>query len=156
MPPSEAARILELLDSLISLKRFRFAEVERRLGMSAGTLRRILNGRIELKFRHITDILGLLDMPPRTFFKIAYETDDLAEAQNELARAHRVSQVEPKPAAFTPSELEAVVVATIERLGLNLHPADAPARPKTKAAASRPQKKKPKPAKKPGPQDRKK
>ena len=61
-------------------------------------------------------------MPTRTFFKIAYEADDLAEAQGQLARAHRIAHVEPKPITLTPGELEAVVVATIERLGLSVNP----------------------------------
>jgi transcriptional regulator with XRE-family HTH domain len=122
MQPTEAERILELLEALIVLRKFRLRDLEQSLGMSAGTLRRILNGRIELKFRHITDILALLDMPTRTFFKIAYEADDLAEAQSQLARAHRIAHAEPKPITLTPGELEAVVVATIERLGLSVHP----------------------------------
>ena len=96
MQPSEAERILELLEALIVLRKIRLRDLEQNLGMSAGTLRRILNGRIELKFRHITDILALLDMPTRTFFKIAYEADDLAEAQSQLARAHRIAHVEPE------------------------------------------------------------
>ena len=121
MQPSEAEQILELLEALIVLRKIRLRDLEQNLGMSAGTLRRILNGRIELKFRHITDILAILDMPTRTFFKIAYEADDLAEAQSQLARAHRIAHVEPKPITLTPSELEAVVVATIERLGLSVN-----------------------------------
>ena len=56
MQPSEAERILELLEALIVLRKIRLRDLEQNLGMSAGTLRRILNGRIELKFRHITDI----------------------------------------------------------------------------------------------------
>ena len=155
MQTSEAGRILELLESLIVLKKVRLRDLEQSLNMSAGTLRRILNGRIELKFRHITDILERLDMPTRTFFKIAYETEDLGEAQSSLARAHRIAQVEHQPVTLSPSELEAVIVATIERLGLHVQPPETPAGGKGKATGSRPAKK-PKPAKKTRPRDKEK
>jgi transcriptional regulator with XRE-family HTH domain len=155
MQTSEAGRILELLESLIVLKKVRLRDLEQSLGMSAGTLRRILNGRIELKFRHITDILERLDMPTRTFFKIAYETDDLSQAQSGLARAHRIAQVEPKPVTLSPSELEAVIVATIERLGLSVQPPDTPAGGQEKATGSGPAKK-PRPMKKTNPRDKEK
>ena len=124
MPPSEADRILELLEALIVLRKIRLRDLEQDLGMSAGTLRRILNGKIELKFRHITDILAVLDIPTPTFFTIAYETDDLAQGQ--LARAHRIAHLDPKPVTISPKELEAVIVATIGRLGLSARPPDDP------------------------------
>jgi transcriptional regulator with XRE-family HTH domain len=125
MQPSEVDRILELLEALIVLRKIRLRDLEQTLGMSAGTLRRILNGRIELKIRHIAEILAALDMPMRTFFKIAYETDDVAQAHGQLAHAHRMAQFESHPVTFTPSELEAVIVATIGRLGLGVHPPEA-------------------------------
>jgi transcriptional regulator with XRE-family HTH domain len=150
MPPSEADRILELLEALIVLRKIRLRDLEQNLGMSAGTLRRILNGKIELKFRHITDILEVLDIPTRTFFKIAYETDDLAQAQSQLARAHRIAHLEPKPVTFSPEELEALIVATIGRLGLSVHPPDAPQGAGTRPLKEQkpPQRKKAKPSRK--------
>ena len=131
MPQSEAERILELLEALIVLRKIRFRDLEQDLGMSAGTLRRVLNGKIELKFRHITDILALLDIPTRTFFKIAYDTDDPAQAPGQLALAHRIAHFEPKPVTFTPGELEAVILAIIERLGFSVHPPEHPQGPST-------------------------
>ena len=118
MPRTEDLRILELLEALIVLRKIKPRDLEVDLGLSAGTIRRILTGKIELKFHHITDILAVLDIPPGTFFKIAYETDDPAEAKSQLARAHRLAQFEPR--AFDSGELEAVVVATLKRLGLKL------------------------------------
>ncbi len=111
-------RILELLEALIVLRKIKPRDLEDDLGLSAGTIRRILTGKIELKLHHITDILAVLDIPPGAFFKIAYETEDPAEARSQLARAHRIAHFEPR--AFDSAELEAVVVATLKRLGLKL------------------------------------
>ena len=124
MQPSEA-RILELLDALIGMRKIGIRDMERRLGMSVGTLRRILNGRIELKFRHITDILEALDIPARTFFKVAFETDP-AEVESLLSSAQRLT-AEPKTLSLTREDLEAVVVATVQRLGFSLPPPPTPA-----------------------------
>jgi transcriptional regulator with XRE-family HTH domain len=149
MPPSESDRILELLEALIVLRKIRLRDLEQDLGMSAGTLRRILNGKIELKLRHITDILAVLDIPARTFFKIAYETDDLGQAQSQLARAHRIAHLEPQPVTLSPEELEAVIVATIGRLGLSVRPPDPQgAGPRPSKEKKSPPRKKPKPRRK--------
>jgi transcriptional regulator with XRE-family HTH domain len=126
MQPSEA-RILELLDALIGMRKFGIRDMERRLGMSVGTLRRILNGRIELKFRHITDILEVLDIPARTFFKVAFETDPV-EVESLLSSAQRLT-AEPKTLSLTREDLEAVVVAAVERLGFSLPPLPPPIPP---------------------------
>ena len=150
-PPSEAERILELLEALIVLKKVRLRDLEEDLGMSAGTFRRILNGKIELKFRHITDVLALLDIPPRTFFKIAYGTDDLDPAQSQLALAQRIAHPEPKPVSLGPEELEAMIVATLGRFGLvplSEAPQGAGSRPLKEQKPS--QRKKPKPPRRKG------
>jgi len=117
MPPSDVGRILELLNAIIGMRRLRLRDLEGRVGLSAGTLRRILNGTIELRFRHITDLLDVLEIPTKTFFRIAFESEDSEQAQALLAQAVRIAQPEPKPIMLNPRELEEVVLATIRRLG---------------------------------------
>ena len=85
--------------------------------MSAGTLRRILNGTIELKLRHITDLLTVLEIPTKTFFRIAFESEDSKQAEALLAQALQIAQPEPQPVPLNSQEIEEVVLATIRRLG---------------------------------------
>jgi transcriptional regulator with XRE-family HTH domain len=117
MPPSDAGRILQLLNAMIGMRRLRLRDLEGRIGLSAGTLRRILNGTIELKFRHITDLLAVLEIPTKTFFRIAFESDDPDQAQVLLAQALRIAQPESKPVMLSPGQIEEVVLATMKRLG---------------------------------------
>jgi transcriptional regulator with XRE-family HTH domain len=149
MPPSDdAGRILELLTTLIAMRGLRLRDLETSVGLSAGTLRRVLKGTIELKFRHITDLLAVLDIPTKTFFRIAFDSEDPAQAQLLLAQTLRIP-AEPRPVMLDPQQIEAVVVATMQRLGFpspsvpataaapSQHPAPATTKPRTKTTSAK-------------------
>ncbi len=117
MPTSDVERILQLLHAIIGMRRLRLRDLGGRVGLSAGTLRRILNGTIELKLRHITDLLTVLEIPTKTFFRIAFESEDSKQAEALLAQALQIAQPEPQPVPLNSQEIEEVVLATIRRLG---------------------------------------
>ena len=69
----EAAR--RTLSSLIELSGLSRREVERRLlEQQAGTdLGRLLSGRLDLKLRHIVDIVRVLELHPHEFFRMLFK-----------------------------------------------------------------------------------
>jgi transcriptional regulator with XRE-family HTH domain len=69
----EVRRFARLLEATVRVSRVPVREVERRLGMGAGTLPRIFSGKIDLKMRHILGVLAALDVPADRFFETAYK-----------------------------------------------------------------------------------
>ena len=119
--PAESARITRLLERLIRFGGLSMRTVETRLRLSNGTLRRIFSGKIKLKFDLILDILQILEISPRSFFKIAYEIDNPEGLSSEelLNHLRKLGLPEaPAPPAFKRSEMESVVLETLEKLGL--------------------------------------
>jgi transcriptional regulator with XRE-family HTH domain len=57
-------------------------EVERRLGVGPKSLRRVFGGQVDLKFRHIVEVLGVIGMSQEEFFKLA-----LRERRRRRSRA---------------------------------------------------------------------
>jgi transcriptional regulator with XRE-family HTH domain len=47
-------------------------KIEKALGYSRGYVSKILNGTVELRSRHVFEILGLIDMQPWKFFQLAF------------------------------------------------------------------------------------
>jgi transcriptional regulator with XRE-family HTH domain len=139
--PSEEARILVLLDSLIRVRKLSIRDVERRLGMSMGTLRRVLLGETELKYRHVSDVLGVLEIPERSFFRLVFENDDPdSNLDRVVATAQRMT-AEPAETTvtLTKAELEALIESTVRRLGF-----PRPPKKPGPAGGPRPKKKEPK------------
>ena len=50
---------------------FSVSEVERRLGAGPKSLRRVLGGQVDLKFKHVVAVLRIIDMSQEQFFAIA-------------------------------------------------------------------------------------
>ncbi|HEV7505110.1 MAG TPA: hypothetical protein VGS07_09380 [Thermoanaerobaculia bacterium] len=113
----EVARILRLLEALLVLRKIRLVALERHLGLSAGTIRRIFNGAIELKYRQVIEILEFLEIPPLAFFQIAYEPQnasvDLLAARLDKIRPAEEQKVEP----LSRADLLELVKETLEQLG---------------------------------------
>lgn len=125
MPKADVARILRLLEALLSLRKMRLAKLAPHLGITAGNLRRILDGQVELKYRVVLEILTVLDITPLAFFQMAYEeqevkTDSLASRLEKLRPAE-----EQKVETMSKEELRAFVLETIEEFGI-LRKADRP------------------------------
>jgi len=113
----EVARILRLLEALLVLRKVRLVALERHLGLSAGTIRRIFNGAIELKYRQVIEILEFLEIPPLAFFQIAYEPQnasvDLLAARLDKIRPAEEQKVE----LLSRADLLDLVKETLEQLG---------------------------------------
>ncbi len=113
----EVARILRLLEALLVLRKVRLVALERHLGLSAGTIRRIFNGAIELKYRQVIEILEFLEIPPLAFFQIAYEPQnasvDLLAARLDKIRPAEELKVEP----LSRADLLELVKETLAQLG---------------------------------------
>lgn len=91
---SEIRRLAKLLESVLRFRggsadtglRVGARAIERKLGWSAGTLSRVLSGRIELKFRHLFDVLEALEFPAADFFALAYQKRSRSPASQDLLR----------------------------------------------------------------------
>jgi transcriptional regulator with XRE-family HTH domain len=123
--PAELQRITGLLEVLIRIKNRTIRDLERSLGFSAGTLGRILSGKIELKFRLLLDVLELLEVPPKTFFKMAYEIEDPEGEgyQAIISQLRRLKLPEGPTPLYSRAELETVIVETLAKLGVTGQPA---------------------------------
>jgi transcriptional regulator with XRE-family HTH domain len=69
---AEVTRVKDLLKTVVRVAGMSHREMERKLGQSPGYLSRLFAGAIELKLRHIVEILGLIDVEPAEFFQLAY------------------------------------------------------------------------------------
>jgi|SRR3954471_17448362 transcriptional regulator with XRE-family HTH domain len=108
----EVTRILNLLELLISARRVSIREVERRLNVSNGTLARLFSGKITLKYQHILDLLEILEMAPREFFRTAYSVDDpgLEKADESFRQAKALAFPDPQePVALTRGDVQTMI-----------------------------------------------
>ncbi|MGH9362346.1 MAG: helix-turn-helix domain-containing protein, partial [Thermoanaerobaculia bacterium] len=69
---AEVTRVKDLLKTVVRVAGMSHREMERKLGQSPGYLSRLFAGAIELKLRHIIEILSLIDVEPAEFFQLAY------------------------------------------------------------------------------------
>lgn len=121
----EVARLRELLRNAIRLSGVTNRKIERQLGMSQGSLSRLLAGGIELKVKHILEIVEILGLPPGQFFQIAYPeeaqpTSALQAFQKALGqRMGGRSEEEAPPAKITQEQVEVMVAKALRKLLLN-------------------------------------
>jgi transcriptional regulator with XRE-family HTH domain len=69
---AEITRVTELLKTVVRVAGLSHREIEKRLGQSPGYLSRLFAGAIELKLKHIIDILAVIKVEPHEFFQLAY------------------------------------------------------------------------------------
>jgi transcriptional regulator with XRE-family HTH domain len=134
-PDPRAQRVARLLETLVRVQGISLRNLERQLGVSMGTARRIFNGVIALKLSHILDILEILDIPPATFFRIAFEDTDpqvSGEAEELLLQAQRITRptAQRKIDAVPDENFLRLVEVSLQRLGVI---PSAPQRAKKKA-----------------------
>lgn len=72
MNEDEVARLTNLLSAAVKFSNVTQREVERKLGLSSGSLSRLFSGGIELKIKHILDVCQVIGFPPSRFFRAAY------------------------------------------------------------------------------------
>jgi transcriptional regulator with XRE-family HTH domain len=69
----EVLRMAGLLEATFRVAKIPIREFEHRIGMGSGTLSRIFRGEIDLKFRHVFDVLDGLGVAHEEFFRLAYK-----------------------------------------------------------------------------------
>lgn len=123
MPPKDDLQGLrEILHEAVAALRLPTREIEDRLGLGHSTLKKILDGEIELRVRHLLALARLLDIHPRDFFDLGL--------QNWPARHHLREWISPgrrksaPPAALSQDLAEAIRALIREELAAaNFDPA---------------------------------
>lgn len=117
-----------MLSAAVKFSNITQREVERKLGLSSGSLSRLFSGGIELKVKHILDICEVIGFSPSRFFHAAYpqreeESGEAWRLQRLLEQLHPVQgtdaaqpEPEPQPAAApgpSQAEIEKMVLAAL-------------------------------------------
>jgi transcriptional regulator with XRE-family HTH domain len=125
MNEDEVVRLTNLLSAAVKFSNVTQREVERKLGLSSGSLSRLFSGGIELKVKHILDICEVIGFSPARFFHAAYpqregESGEAWRLQRLLEQLHpaqgtEMSEPEPQPQPAGPSqaEIERMVLAAL-------------------------------------------
>jgi transcriptional regulator with XRE-family HTH domain len=131
MNEDEVVRLTNLLSAAVKFSNITQREVERKLGLSSGSLSRLFSGGIELKIKHILDVCEVIGFPPSRFFRAAYpqrdeESGDAWRLQRLLEQLHpgkdreqaalRPADEEQEPAAManpTQADIERMVMAAL-------------------------------------------
>jgi transcriptional regulator with XRE-family HTH domain len=85
----QVARYSKLLRHAIRAAGFTVAGVERKLGIGEKGLQRILNGRVDLKMRHVFEVLRVIGVPEDEFFAAAIRPLRQRRSRAELFAAFR-------------------------------------------------------------------
>ena len=129
MNEDEVVRLTNLLAAAVKFSNTTQREVERKLGLSSGSLSRLFSGGIELKVKHILDVCEVIGFPASRFFHAAYpqreeESGEAWRLQRLLEQLHPAKDreretapppVDENPAAAGPSqaEIERMVMAAL-------------------------------------------
>src|ERR1700730_15301209 len=68
----EVRRALKLLEALIKAHGLTKKALDQKLRKGPGYISQVLTGRLELKYRHILEILGALELDPGLFFRALF------------------------------------------------------------------------------------
>jgi transcriptional regulator with XRE-family HTH domain len=71
----EVRRIASLLNAQLRSRKVTKRSIEQRMGWSHGYMTRLTSGAIELKLRHVLDILEVIGVSATEFFREAYGAD---------------------------------------------------------------------------------
>src|SRR5688572_15486773 len=140
MNEDEVVRLTALLSAAVKFSNVTQREVERKLGLSSGSLSRLFSGGIELKVKHILDVCEVIGFSPSRFFQAAYpqreeESGESWRLQRLLEQLHPAKDREagpPKPpsepVAPPPSqaEIEKMVLAALGKFFSEVGKAPAP------------------------------
>jgi transcriptional regulator with XRE-family HTH domain len=116
MNEDEVVRLTNLLSAAVKFSNVTQREVERKLGLSSGSLSRLFSGGIELKIKHILDVCEVIGFPPSRFFRAAYpqrdeESGDAWRLQRLLEQLHPGKDREPSALRPETEEQEAAAIA---------------------------------------------
>src|SRR5215211_3694778 len=101
---AEVVRLTNLLASAIKFSGWKQRDIEKSLGLSSGSMSRLLSGGIELKIKHVLEICEVIGFPPSRFFHASYPAaedggSDAARLQRLLEQLHPVPEAQPEPPA---------------------------------------------------------
>lgn len=125
----EVLRIARLLEAVFRVAKISVRDFERRIGMGSGTLTRIFNGDIDLKFRHVFAVLDGLAVRHDDFFRQVYQDrpnrgEVLAQDMMGLLRDRPPALMNPPKgeriaeAVLSDEELERRIVKALQDHGL--------------------------------------
>jgi transcriptional regulator with XRE-family HTH domain len=80
----EVLRALKFLEALIKAHGLTKKALDQRLGKGPGYISQVLTGRMELKFRHILEILGALELEPGLFFRALFLEPESSHHEPQL------------------------------------------------------------------------
>ncbi len=142
----EELRALEYLGMMVRVTGRSHKEIDETLGWCRGTTSQVLKGRIQLKFRHILEILDVCEVPTAMFLENIYpnirsaglqwpEVGDEA-AEGILSEYPHAAARNRRPAPVPPPDTQAMLAEIMSRLPafMALRPQrnpSTPARPET-------------------------
>ena len=123
MTEKEVARLRELLRRATRVAGVSNKEIEAKLNMSSGSLSRLFAGGIELKMKHVLDILRQIGMTPAEFFRLVFPLEEETGSETAIAlkgflgegRSERPPRQRPAP-AVTDEEIESMVGKALRKL----------------------------------------
>ena len=127
MNEDEVVRLTNLLAAAVKFSNTTQREVERKLGLSSGSLSRLFSGGIELKVKHILDVCEVIGFSPSRFWNAAYpqreeESGDAWRLQRLLEQLHPAKDREtssPPAPDEAPAPPSAPTQADIDRMVLS-------------------------------------
>jgi transcriptional regulator with XRE-family HTH domain len=135
MPSSELSpevqKVLSFLELLIVANKMGIREFERQVGLSHGTLARLLSGKITLTFQRLLDMLKPLKVPPQAFFAAVFSIDEVRSPQADqmLKKVQSLTFPDPPvaPQAFSRADIRRLVEEVLAEKQVLFAAAPAPA-----------------------------
>lgn len=123
MIDDDIRRYTEVLDELIGRSRLTKADLEQRLHWAKGRVTKLLQGRYELKVRHVLSILETIEVEPLHFFDLVHRSTDPGQGSSpaeSLIAAFEAKGTQPQPlhlpATLTTEELDALIEKAVRRV----------------------------------------
>ena len=104
-------QLRQVLREAVRAARMPIREMERRLGIGHGNLYRILDGRLDLRVRHLVALADLLNIPPGDFLELGFP-DAASQAKYRLGDwlGKRTSRpAEPTAASLSLDQLKELI-----------------------------------------------
>lgn len=118
---NDSAQLIEGLTATLRAAKIRRAEIERKLGWSAGYVSRLLKGTIEMRLSHLFAILRAIEVPPSEFFRYVFPLGSGFPQREQPAGSLDTSRRPISRADELDERIREVVVGTFREMleGLN-------------------------------------
>lgn len=115
MADDQVQYLKEMLATQIRRQRITRRSIEQRMGWSHGYLTRLMGGVIELKLRHVFDILAMIEVTPAEFFAEAYPLPP-GRTRPQRAAGQPSDGSEVRLVVMTEEQLERQIEGLVRRL----------------------------------------